>query len=234
MEPPPSVTRRYPVARAAGAAVLLAAVAVVYLSPVRDWITIENAREAMRAAAAVWWGPPAFVVSFALLATLLVPATVFVVAASLIWGWAEGGVYSILGATLAAFLSFVIARWVASDFLLRRVGERGRNIAAKLRDAGFGSLLILRLIPIFPFAMLNYACGLAGLRARDVVLATAIGVAPSMMIISYSADAIVRGTLSGEDAFQRILLAGALLAALALVPLLLRRKAGKVVHLEGD
>ena len=99
---------------------------------------------------------------------------------------------------------------------------------------GFRSLLILRLIPVFPFAALNYGSGFAGLRALDVVFATLLGSAPSIFIISYSADAIARGTLSGEAAFGRLLIAGLLLASLALIPMLLRKRAAAAVEVAGE
>ncbi|HEY0590694.1 MAG TPA: VTT domain-containing protein, partial [Thermoanaerobaculia bacterium] len=186
--------------RLVAALALLAAIAGVYFSPIRDWATIERARELMahiRRLESIWYGPLLFIAAFGAFGTLLVPATVFVVVASLVWGWAEGGTYSVLGGTLCAFLSYAIARWLGAD-LLHRFGDRGRVAAARLRNAGFRSLLVLRLIPIFPFAALNYGSGFAGLRALDVVLATLLGSAPSIYIISYSADALARGTLSGE------------------------------------
>lgn len=232
MTPSPT-SRKGLLLRVVAAGALLAAVAALWFSPLRQELTVENARGAMIAAQGLWWGPGAFILAFAILATLLVPASVFVVSASLIWGWGAGGTYALTGATLGALLSFVLARWLGAG-ALRRLGKRGEQIAERLRDAGFSSLLILRLVPIFPFAMLNYASGFAGLRARDFFAATAIGSAPSIFIIAYSADAIVRGTLSGEAAFQRILIAGVLLAILAIVPMLLRKRAGKALHLEPE
>ncbi|MCA1731991.1 MAG: VTT domain-containing protein [Acidobacteria bacterium] len=219
--------------RLVAALLLAAAIAGVYVSPLREWATIARAREAMEHLASLWYGPAVFILAFGIFGTLLVPATVFVVAASLIWGWAEGGTYAVLGGTLAAMSSYAIARWLGAD-TLHRFGDRGRVAALRLRNAGFRSLLILRLIPIFPFAALNYGSGFAGLRPRDVAFATLLGSAPSIFIISYSADAIARGTLSGEGAFRRLLIAGVLLAALALIPTLLRRRAAAAVEAVGD
>lgn len=217
--------------RIAAAGALVAAVAALWFSPLRQELTVENAREVMDAVEGLWWGPGAFILVFGILATLLVPASVFVVSASLIWGWVAGGTYALTGATLGALLSFLLARWLGTG-ALRKLGRRGEQLAARLQDAGFASLLILRLIPIFPFSVLNYAAGFASLRTRDFFAATVIGSAPSIFIIAYSADAIVRGTLSGEAAFRRILIAGVLLAVLAIVPILLRKRAGKALHLE--
>lgn len=226
------ISRRAAV-RAGAAVVLLAAIAGIWFSPIRELLTLEQARLAMDTVASLWWGPAAFILAFAVLATLLVPATLFVVSASLIWGWVSGGIYSVTGATLGALLSFAIGRWMGAD-ALHRLGDRGARAAEGLKNAGFGTMLILRLVPLFPFAVLNYGAGLAGLRPRDFVAATAIGTAPSIFIIAYSADAIVGGTLSGEEAFGRILTAGLLLAALAVIPMVLRRRAGKSLRIEAE
>lgn len=225
----PPARRRAVALRVAGALLLVAAIVGIYVSPLREQATIARAREVMTDLEALWYGPLLFMVAFGVLGTLLVPATVFVVAASLIWGWAEGGTYAVLGGTLAAFLSYAIARWLGAD-VLHRFGDRGRVAALRLRNAGFRSLLVLRLIPIFPFAALNYGAGFAGLRALDVVFATLLGSAPSIYIISYSADAIARGTLSGEGAFRRLLIAGLLLASLVLVPTLLKKRAAGAIE----
>lgn len=216
--------------RIAVALALAAAIAAVYVSPIREQATVGRARDAMAQLESIWYGPIVFMIAFGIFGTLLVPATVFVVAASLIWGWAEGGTYAVLGGTLAAFFSYAIARWLGAD-VLHRFGDRGRVAALRLRNAGFRSLLILRLIPIFPFAALNYGAGFAGLRPRDVVFATLLGSAPSIFIISYSADAIARGTLTGEGAFRRLLIAGLLLAAMVLIPTLLRKRAAGAIEI---
>lgn len=228
-----ALTRSKLVVRLAGAAVLLTAIAGFYFSPLRAELTLENARLFMNHLQSLWYGPILFVAAFAVGATLVVPATLFVVVAGLVWGWFLGGLYAVAGATMGAFLSFLIARWLGSD-LLRRFGRRGEDLADRLQNAGFRSLLILRLIPIFPFAVLNYSAGFAGLRARDFVLATLVGTTPSLFIVAYSADAIVSGTLTGEAAFQRLAIAGVLLAAMVIVPSLLKRRATRALHLEGD
>lgn len=228
-----ATARRNLFARSAVAVALLATVAGLWFSPLRQQLTIDNAWKLMGTVEGLWWGPGAFILVFAVFATLFVPATVFVVSGSLIWGWVAGGTYALAGATLGAFLSFLVGKWLGAG-ALRRFGRRGHEIADRLENAGFSTLLILRLIPIFPFAMLNYGAGFAGLRGRDFVAATALGAAPSIFIIAYSADAIVRGTLSGEAAFRRMLVAGVLLAALAIIPMLLRKRAGKALHLEAE
>ncbi|HUO83822.1 MAG TPA: VTT domain-containing protein, partial [Thermoanaerobaculia bacterium] len=95
------------------------------------------------------------------------------------------------------------------------VRKRAGTVYQKLRDEGFMTLLLMRLVPIFPYNVLNYASGLAGLRLRDYLLATFIGTIPGIFIYTYLADALRAGALDPKQAFLRILFAGILLAALA-------------------
>ena len=78
------------------------------------------------------------------------------------------------------------------------------------------SLLLMRLVPIVPYNILNYAAGVAGIKVRDYLLATFIGTIPGIFIFTYLASSIASGLVSPRAAFVRILIAGALLAALAL------------------
>ena len=220
--------------RKLGILVLLgAAIAAVMLSPLRDHMTVQNMRAAVAAMQGIWYGPILFLLAFILGSILLLPASVFILPAGLVWGWKLGFIYSMIGGTLGAVGSFAIAKYLGGGFL-SRFGVRGQQIARKLDHAGFKTLLILRLIPLWPFPVYNYGAGLAGVRSRDFVASTIVGLCPSLFVMSYSADALFRGTLSGAEAFKRLLIAGLLVAALILIPSLFRRKATRALHLEED
>src|SRR5947207_4376726 len=88
-------------------------------------------------------------------------------------------------------------------------------------------MLIVRLIPGPPFAIWNFAAGVARMRFRDYALATFIGLIPSHIIFAYCADSLVNGTMSEGDALKRLAIVCGLLIALILVPLLIKRLAMK-------
>ncbi|HLE56129.1 MAG TPA: VTT domain-containing protein, partial [Rhodothermia bacterium] len=113
--------------------------------------------------------------------------------------------------------------------LLGRLGRVGEGIDRKLESAGFTAMLILRIIPIFPFAVLNYGAGLARIKTRDFFWATLIGTAPAHFVVAYSADALLSGTLTRQQAVERILLVGVLVGVVLVVPLLLRKRVEKAV-----
>ena len=215
-------------------ALLAAGVAVVFLTPIRDQLSLEAMRALIARMQDVWYAPILFVLIFAVASVLFVPASVFVIPAALIWGWKLGFLYSMAGALIGALSSFAIARYVGDGGILHRFGERGAKIAKKLDHAGFKTILILRMVPFWPFPALNYGAGLAGVKYRDYLAGTALGLCPGVFIVSFSADALVSGTMTGGQAFQRLLLLGALVGAMIMIPSLFRKRAARTLHLEEE
>ena len=107
--------------------------------------------------------------------------------------------------------------------LLDRFGSMGRAVRKQVESSGFTKMLIVRLIPGPPFAIWNFAAGVARMRFRDYALATFLGLIPSHIIFAYCADSLVNGTMSEGDALKRLAIVCGLLIALILVPLVIKR-----------
>ena len=204
------------------AAVVAAGLVTVYFSPLREYITRENIRTFVEHLRGLWYGPIVFVLVFAIGCVFAVPASIFVLAAGLIWGWLFGTAYSILGAMLGAMASFFLGRFVGEG-ILQRFGRLGRIVMKQVDHAGFFSLLVARQIPGIPFAVLNYGAGAAGVRFRDFFFSTLVGITPSLFVFTYSADAVFNGSLSEGDAVLRLLIVCALMLAIVLLPQLVKR-----------
>ncbi len=139
------------------------------------------------------WGPAAFVVGYAAAVVGFVPGSVLTLAAGAIFGLVEGTVVVFLGATLGSTLAFIISRYVARDAVARRV-EGDRRFAAidgAIERQGRRIVFLLRLSPVFPFSLLNYALGLTRVRLADYVLAS-FGMLPGTILYVYS------GRIAGE------------------------------------
>jgi uncharacterized membrane protein YdjX (TVP38/TMEM64 family) len=201
---------------------LAAAVIGLYLSPVREQLTRENVRIFVEHLRGLWYGPAIFIGAFMLACVFALPASVFVIAAGFIWGWVLGSVYSIIGGMLGAVASFYVGRFVGEG-LLEKFGRVGRAVAKQVDHAGFLSLLTLRFIPGIPFAVLNYGAGVAGVRLRDFLGSTIIGIVPSMIVFAYCADALFNGSMSEGEMLKRFLTVCVLMLALTLLPKLIRR-----------
>jgi uncharacterized membrane protein YdjX (TVP38/TMEM64 family) len=115
---------------------------------------------------------------------LLLPGTILSFAGAVLFGAYEGTVYTWLAATMGAALAFWLARFLGRDFIGRLTGKLDA-LDRYIREHGFTGLFIIRLIPLFPFNGVNFACGLTGMRFRDYALATALGILPGTFVYQY-------------------------------------------------
>jgi uncharacterized membrane protein YdjX (TVP38/TMEM64 family) len=208
--------------RIAVALVLAAVVIGLWFSPLREQMTRENVRAFVAHLRGLWYGPIVFILVFAAGCIVAAPASVFCIASGFIFGWVLGGTYAVIGGLLGATASFFVARFVGEG-LLARFGKVGKMVARQVDHAGFRSLLVLRFIPGIPFAVLNYGAGVCGVRFRDYIASTFIGILPPMFVFAYCADALFNGTMSEGDVVRRLLIACALMLAITVLPMIVKR-----------
>jgi uncharacterized membrane protein YdjX (TVP38/TMEM64 family) len=115
----------------------------------------------------------------------LLPGTVLSFAGAVLFGPYEGTLYTWIGATIGATLAYLMARLLGREFVERLFGGRFAAFDQRIREHGFTGLLIIRLLPLFPFNAVNFGCGLTGIRLRDYVLATAIGIVPGTFVYQF-------------------------------------------------
>ncbi len=172
-------------------------------------------------------------------------ATFLTVTGGFLFGLAVGTSASVIGATIGAALIFLVARTALGEPLLRRAGPRAIKLAHGFRKDAFSYLLFLRLVPAFPFFLVNLVPAFAGVRLGPFVAATALGVIPAALVYSLAgtgldsvitaemqsySDCVVAGQSDCHLAFEarNVLtpqLIGALcaLGLLALVPVVVKR-----------
>jgi uncharacterized membrane protein YdjX (TVP38/TMEM64 family) len=125
---------------------------------------------------------------------------------------------------LGATASYLVGRFVGEGLLLR-FGRAGAAVKKQVDHAGFKSLLMMRFVPGLPFAAVNYAAGVTGVKIRDYVFATLLGLAPSNFLFAYCSDALFNGTMTERDAFKWLVIVCALALFVIVVPSLLKRYA---------
>ena len=132
------------------------------------------------------WGPVVFIAAYVGAAVAFVPGSVLTVAAGAIFGLWAGTVYVFIGATLAACISFALARGALRSAIERRVEGNARLAAIDRAIAAEGRKIVflLRLSPLFPFSLGNYALGLTRVRFADYALAC-IGMLPWTFVYVY-------------------------------------------------
>ena len=206
--------------------VLVGGIAALYFSPMRAQFTRANINNLIAHLRGIWYGPIVLIAMYAVGCTFAMPASIFVIAAGVIWGWKLGSIYAIAGGLLGAIAAYFVALFLGEG-LLDRFGSVGRAVRKQVESSGFTSMLIVRLIPGPPFAVWNFAAGIARMRFRDYALATFLGLIPSHIVFAYCADSLVNGTMSEGDALKRLAIVCGLLLALILIPLLIKRVVGK-------
>ncbi len=159
------------------------------------------------------WGPVAFVALYAVAALLFLPGSVLTLSGGALFGPVLGTLYSLLGAVIGATLAFLLARYVAGDAVRRLAGARLQALLDGVDDEGWRFVAFTRLVPLFPFNLLNYSLGVTRIRLLPYVLASAICMAPGAAAFTWLGHAGRQATGGGEGAIQAALVGLALLAA---------------------
>src|SRR5476649_2620854 len=127
----------------------------------------------------------AFIGLYITAVALSVPGALFLtVSGGFLFGLMVGASAAVIGATIGTTLVFLVARTALGESLLRRAGPRASQLAKGFRDDAFIYLLFLRLVPAFPFFLVNLVPAFAGVRLGPFVAATALGVIPAALVYS--------------------------------------------------
>ena len=147
-------------------------------------------------------------------------AAILSLAAGAVFGSIMGTVYANIAATIGATLAFLVTRYLLRDMVLARFGNQLEGINRELESRGINYLLFLRLVPVFPFFLINLAAGLTQLPLRTFFLGTMIGIIPGGFVyVNAGASLATIDSLAGI-ASPRVLGSFALLGLFALVPVL--------------
>lgn len=156
--------------------VAIIAVGVVYA------VTVGlPSHEQVRALVSGWgtFGILAFVLGYAVAALMPVPASALTILAGLLFGVAGGIAIVLVAASLGAYGGFWLGRLLGREAVERLTGSRVQRVDELLRRRGLLAVLGIRLVPVVPFAAVNYAAGLTAVHQRDYVLGTLLGIAPA-------------------------------------------------------
>ncbi len=150
-------------------------------------------------------------------------AAIMTLAGGFLFGSVAGTLYVNIGATTGATLAFLAARYVLRDWVEQRFGQRLAIIQEGFAKNALSYLVTLRLIPLFPFFLVNMVSGLTRVRLGTYIAATAVGIIPGSFVFAYAGRQL--GTLNSlkEIASPNVLLAFTLLGLLALVPVLYKK-----------
>ncbi|HXV27476.1 MAG TPA: TVP38/TMEM64 family protein [bacterium] len=140
------------------------------------------------------WAPFLFIFLYVLTCLFFVPSIVFTFAGGMFFGLSRGFLLSLTGAGIGAVSAFLIGRYLARDWILKRFGKSQKflKLNQMVRHKGWKIVVLARLSPIFPFFIGNYLFGLTSLSAKNYLAASVIGTVPSTAVYVYL------GTLSRD------------------------------------
>jgi uncharacterized membrane protein YdjX (TVP38/TMEM64 family) len=169
-----------------------------------------------------------FVLTYVAVTGLSLPgAVILTLAGGFLFGFVWGTLFVNLGATTGATLAFLASRYLLSDWVERKFGKWLGPVQQGFTNNAFSYLLTLRLIPLFPFFVVNLVSGLTRMNVGTYVVATALGIIPGSFVYAYAGRQL--GTINSlkDIASPGVIGAFVLLGLLALVPSLYKKWSGR-------
>jgi len=168
-------------------------------------------------------GPLLFMAIYALATVLFLPGSIITLAGGALFGPLWGTVWNLTGATLGAALAFLIARYLGADWVARRAGPRLQKLNDGVASEGWRFIAMVRLVPLLPFNLLNYALGLTRVSFLTYVLASWIFMLPGAFVYTWLGHAGRDALAGGDGMLRNISIAVSLLAVMAFLPRLMRK-----------
>ncbi len=172
------------------------------------------------------WAPVVYVGLYALGTVVFAPGSLFALAGGAMFGPVLGTFLNLLGATIGASIAFLIARYLAGDWVARKAGGRLKRMIAGVENEGWRFVAFVRLVPVFPFNLSNYAFGLTRIPLVSYVVTSFITMTPGALAYTWLGFAGREALEGNGSAIRYGLLALGLLAAIALLPRIIKRMRG--------
>jgi len=211
------------------AAFVAALIALFFAFDLGRFLTLESLK-ANREALTAFYQKNRFIMAAAFIAIYIIQtglslpgAAVLSLAAGAVFGASMGTLYVNIGATIGATLAFLVARYLFHDVIQNKFGARLEKINKELEARGFNYLLFLRLVPVFPFFLINLGAGLTKMPLRTYFLGTMVGIIPGSFVFCNAGASLATITSMSEVASPRVLGSFALLGMFALVPVLYQK-----------
>lgn len=186
----------------------------------------EQLAAARRAAAGSMFAAPLFIGGWTLAVLLCLPTTILTIVGGALFGPIRGALFAWSGALIGTTIGHFIASSVGRSTINRLFGRH--RLLERLRGrTDLRTLIPLRVLPIAPFGVFTYVAGIARIPRRSILLATGLGMIPSMVGYAFAGDQLRRGIESqGADASRALFIAGAVslvVSGLAVIPWIVRR-----------
>lgn len=127
------------------------------------------------------WAPIAYIVLYTAATLLILPSTALNLTGGALFGPWLGTLWTSIAAVLAAVVAFAFTRSVGRETIARRLAGSWQAMDAEMRQGGLFYMFAIRLLPIIPYGLVNFAAGLTSIRFRDYLLGTVLGTLPGVL-----------------------------------------------------
>jgi len=204
-------------------ALLVAAVAGVHLSGAAQYLQQEKLQALIASYGAL--APAIYILVYALAPVLFLPGLPITIVGGIVFGPFWGVVYTITGATIGASLAFLVARYVARDWVSAKLtGPRWEKLDSEVAQHGWKVVAFTRLIPAFPFNLLNYAFGLTKVPFAHYLVASFVCMLPACIAFIVFSSSLL-GLIKGKVSLTALLGIG-LILLVSFIPVFYRRFKG--------
>ena len=166
-------------------------------------------------------GPVLFMALYTVGTIFFFPGSVLTLAGGAFFGPVWGTLFNLTGATIGAAISFFIARHLLSDWVENKTGGRMKQLKEGVENEGWRFVAFVRLVPLFPFNLLNYALGITRIKFWHYVIATYIFMLPGAIAYTYLGYIGKEAATGGDGLIQKVMLGLALLAIVSFLPRLI-------------
>lgn len=167
---------------------------------------------------------PIIFIGLYMIATLFFfPGSLLTLAGGALFGPWLGTLYNLTGATLGATLAFMLSRYIGSEWVQQKASGILQKLLDGVEEEGWRFIAFVRLVPLFPFNILNYALGLTRIKLIPYMLTTWICMIPGGFAYTWLGHAGSEAASGSENTVQNILIAIALLAIVIYIPRVLKK-----------
>jgi uncharacterized membrane protein YdjX (TVP38/TMEM64 family) len=207
----------------------IAVIAALRVSPLGKVLTFENLeqnRDRLVLLVREHYGlsAAAYLAVYVLTSALSIPgAIILTLAGGFLFGVAAGTLYVNIGATAGAAIAFPSPRYLLGDRLQEKYAKQLETFNREMDRNGTSYLLTLRLVPVFPFFLINFLSGLTKIRLRTFLWTTSLGIIPGTVVYAFAGQQLGSITSPADILSKNVIIAFLVLALFTLVPVILKR-----------
>ena len=127
------------------------------------------------------WAPVIYIVLYTVGTILILPSTPLNLSGGAIFGAWWGTLWTSIAAAIAAVVAFAFTRTVGWELVAQKLAGRWEAMDAEMRQGGLFYMFAIRLLPIIPYGLVNFAAGLTAIRFRDYLVGTILGTVPGVL-----------------------------------------------------